>query len=184
MIMIFLIWKKMNYRGINAFCSEDVLDNFHMDLLHDIQNTETKRGNNMTLEEAIQHCYESIERMKSDGTCTECISEHEQLAKWLEELNEHHMAQVGKEICYLRKCDNGFTLRTAPITSIRIGKTGSKAYTNQFQPLDIDEVLSNTRILHSSPRMILVQEPFFDAYGLKEKAQRWVDNRGWEYQEV
>lgn len=43
----------------------------------------------MTLEDAIQHCYESIDRMKCDGTCLECIAEHEQLVKWLEELNEY-----------------------------------------------------------------------------------------------
>lgn len=54
----------------------------------------------MTLEDAIQHCHESIKRMKGDRTCSECIAEHEQLAKWLEELNEYHMVQVGKEICY------------------------------------------------------------------------------------
>jgi len=40
----------------------------------------------MTINDAIQHCKESIERMKQDGTCKECISEHEQLVRWLEEL--------------------------------------------------------------------------------------------------
>lgn len=29
----------------------------------------------MTLEGAIQHCHESIKRMKGDGTCSECIAE-------------------------------------------------------------------------------------------------------------
>ncbi len=138
----------------------------------------------MTLENAILHCYESIDRMKHNGTCSDCISEHEQLAKWLEELNEYHMIQVGKEICYIRKCEDGFALRTAPITSIRIGKTGAKAYTDQFQPLDINEIILNTNILRTTSSMILVQEPFFDAYGLKEKAQKWVENRGWEHQEI
>ena len=127
----------------------------------------------MTLEDAIQHCYESIDRMKGDGTCLECIAEHEQLVKWLEELNEHHMIQVGKEIV------------TAAITSVRIGKNGITATTNKFKgTLDVNEIISNTKILYKTPRMILVQEFFFDAYGLKEKAQRWIENRGWEYQEA
>lgn len=65
----------------------------------------------MTLEGAIQHCHESIKRMKGDGTCSECIAEHEQLAKWLEELNEYHMVQVGKEICYLTKVSDGFKIK-------------------------------------------------------------------------
>ena len=139
----------------------------------------------MTLEDAIQHCYESIERMKGDGTCSECIAEHEQLVKWLEELNEHHMVQVGKEICYLRKINDGFELATAAITSVRIGKNGVTATTNKFKgTLDVSEIVSNTRILHKTPHMILVQEFFFDAYDLKEKAQRWIENRGWEYQEA
>lgn len=139
----------------------------------------------MTLEDAIQHCHESIERMKGDGTCSECIAEHEQLAKWLEELNEHHMVQVGKEICYLRKICDGFELVTVTITSIRIGKNGITATTSGFKgSLDINDIISNTKILHNTPHMILVQDFFFDAYGLKEKAQRWIENRGWEHQEI
>lgn len=136
----------------------------------------------MTLEGAIQHCHESIKRMKGDGTCSECIAEHEQLAKWLEELNEYHMVQVGKEICYLTKVSDGFELVTATITSIRIGKKGITATTNVFKnSLDIKDIISNTRFLHNSPHMILIQDFFFDAYGLKEKAQRWIANRGWEH---
>lgn len=139
----------------------------------------------MTLEDAIQHCYESIDHMKCNGTCLECIAEHEQLVKWLEELNEYHMIQVGKEICYLRKTNNGFELVTAAITSVRIRKNGITATTNKFKgTLDVNEIISNTRILYKTPRMILVQEFFFDAYDLKEKAQRWIENRGWEYQEA
>lgn len=139
----------------------------------------------MTLEGAIQHCHESIKRMKGDGTCSECIAEHEQLAKWLEELNEYHMVQVGKEICYLTKVSDGFELVTATITSIRIGKKGITATTNVFKnSLDIKDIISNTRFLHNSPHMILIQDFFFNAYGLKEKAQRWIANRGWEHQEI
>ena len=53
----------------------------------------------MTLDEAIQHCKEEAEKMRKDSVkrlqvglmhaandCEECAAEHEQLAKWLEEL--------------------------------------------------------------------------------------------------
>lgn len=53
----------------------------------------------MTIEEAIQHCRETarglrnreetLAAMSQDGTdCAECAAEHEQLAEWLEELQE------------------------------------------------------------------------------------------------
>ena len=53
----------------------------------------------MTIEEAIQHCRETarglrnrgetLAAMGQDGTdCAECAAEHEQLAAWLEELQE------------------------------------------------------------------------------------------------
>lgn len=140
--------------------------------------------NSMTLEDAIKHCYESIDRMKGDGTCEECIAEHQRLAKWLDELNEHHMIQVGKEICYLQKINDGFELRTTTITSIYIGKKGIRASTNNFTgSLDVNDIISNTRMLYKTPHMILVQELFFNAYDLKERAQRWIENHGWEHQE-
>ncbi len=40
----------------------------------------------MTLEEAINHCYEVLDRV---DMCDECKEEHKQLAKWLEELKEN-----------------------------------------------------------------------------------------------
>lgn len=47
----------------------------------------------MTLEEAIQHCREVAEERHAEAHysedhvgCDECAAEHEQLAKWLEEL--------------------------------------------------------------------------------------------------
>ena len=122
--------------------------------------------NSMTLEDAIKHCYESIDRMKGDGTCEECIAEHQRLAKWLEEIND------------------GFELRTTTITSIYIGKKGIRASTNNFTgSLDVNDIISNTRMLYKTPHMILVQELFFNAYDLKERAQRWIENHGWEHQE-
>lgn len=41
----------------------------------------------MTLDEAIQHAKEIAQNEKCDKSCNfECTKEHEQLAKWLEEL--------------------------------------------------------------------------------------------------
>lgn len=43
----------------------------------------------MTLDEAIKHCYDVYNRMKSqDLEDCGCAEEHKQLAKWLEELKE------------------------------------------------------------------------------------------------
>lgn len=42
----------------------------------------------MTLDEAIQHCYEVVERLRKSNPCDTCAAEHEQLAHWLEELKK------------------------------------------------------------------------------------------------
>lgn len=53
----------------------------------------------MTIDEAIQHCKEVAKKERSKllkagdmYICTECAEEHEQLAKWLEELKEYRIA--------------------------------------------------------------------------------------------
>lgn len=43
-----------------------------------------QEGENMTLEEAIEHCEEIAEKM-----CDECGMEHRQLAEWLKELQAY-----------------------------------------------------------------------------------------------
>ncbi|MGN0592859.1 MAG: hypothetical protein ACI4JQ_06410 [Ruminococcus sp.] len=47
----------------------------------------------MTIEEAIQHCYDVANKV-----CDECAEEHLQLAKWLEELKRHRQFRVNKDI--------------------------------------------------------------------------------------
>ena len=42
----------------------------------------------MTLDDAIQHCYEEAEKLRRDHPCDSCATEHEQLAHWLEELKK------------------------------------------------------------------------------------------------
>ena len=62
----------------------------------------------LTLNEAIEHCYE-----KTD--CSECGQQHEQLAKWLEELKEYKdleeqglllrlHCKIGRKVFYVQKC--------------------------------------------------------------------------------
>lgn len=53
----------------------------------------------MTLDEAIKHCRDKAEELKDEAesydeakdgrVCLECAKEHEQLAEWLEELQEY-----------------------------------------------------------------------------------------------
>mgnify|MGYP006873063399 CR=1 FL=1 len=42
----------------------------------------------MKLDEAIQHCLESAERMEGPYGNTKCAADHRQLAEWLKELKE------------------------------------------------------------------------------------------------
>lgn len=42
----------------------------------------------ITLDDAIQHCYEVAEKLRKDDPCDFCAAEHEQLAHWLEELKK------------------------------------------------------------------------------------------------
>ena len=41
-----------------------------------------------TLDEAIQHCYKVVERLRKSNPCDTCAAKHEQLAHWLEELKK------------------------------------------------------------------------------------------------
>jgi len=98
-------------------------------------------------------------------------------------------AKVGDTICFLQKYtpQGGtgwiFRLVEAPITSIHIGKNGIKAYSKRFRPIDVGELELNTEWLRKTEDLILVCEPFIDCDGLKERAERWVKGRGWEYQD-
>ena len=49
----------------------------------------------MTLDEAIQHCYDVVNTNK---VCGECAKEHLQLAKWLEELKRYRKSSNTKKI--------------------------------------------------------------------------------------
>ena len=97
-------------------------------------------------------------------------------------------AKVGDNICFIQKyapqggAEWSFRLVEAPIASIHIGKNGTKAYSKRFRPIDIEELELNTRLLREANGLILVGEPFIDRYGLKERAKRWVEERGWERQ--
>ena len=73
-----------------------------------------------------------------------------------------------------------FRLVEATVTSVRIGKTATKAYSKRFRPLDVEELESNTKMF--APGIILVQEPFLDVGNLREQAERWIENCGWEHQ--
>ena len=42
----------------------------------------------MTIDEAIRHCEEVVERYETKEGCQECAADHRQLAEWLTELKE------------------------------------------------------------------------------------------------
>ncbi len=72
----------------------------------------------MTIEEAIQHCREQAEKQRQESVkrlqiglmhaandCEECAAEHEQLAEWLEELQEKR-SKVGGLIERIRDLES------------------------------------------------------------------------------
>ena len=54
--------------------------------------TSTKRGDYMTIDEAITHCIEVAEQ-NEDQSCKKCANEHRQLAEWLRELKAYREAE-------------------------------------------------------------------------------------------
>lgn len=56
----------------------------------------SRQENNMDIDEAIQHCKEKA----IENSCSQCAKDHEQLAKWLEELKDYR--DIGSAI-YFRK---------------------------------------------------------------------------------
>lgn len=100
--------------------------------------------------------------------------------------NSEMNPKVGDNICYIQHYLNpeSFKLITTPITGIRIGKKATKCYSKRLNAIDIDEITSNTDWLLRSKSLILVQEPFLDVGDLKERAERWCENKGWLQNEV
>lgn len=59
----------------------------------------------MTLDEAIQHCYQRAEENRIE--CEECAKEHEQLAGWLEELKQYREgSKMECEFCKFEMLDD------------------------------------------------------------------------------
>ena len=43
----------------------------------------------MTLDDAIEHCAEAAARLRHENPCRTCAAEHEQLGLWLKELKAY-----------------------------------------------------------------------------------------------
>lgn len=70
--------------------------------------TSTKRGDYMTIDEAITHCIEVAEQ-NEDQSCKKCANEHRQLAEWLRELEAYRKAEneIEQELVNWNDIDNG-----------------------------------------------------------------------------
>lgn len=114
----------------------------------------------MTLEEAIKHCEEVAELneectriYKDQGdtmasySCSECASEHRQLADWLRELKwyreDTRFADLYERICIKRDDDRDYFARTKDQTYI-------------------------TRIAEKEMFIHMMQDMMFDRYGVEE----------------
>ena len=60
----------------------------------------------------------------------------------------------------------------AKIKSVRIGKRGTKVYSDKFRPLDAEDIKFNTEWFKDSPSLILVQEPFSQTRSLPSGVER------------
>ena len=101
----------------------------------------------MTLDEAIQHCKEVANEEKSkllkvgeEYVCSKCADEHEQLAKWLEELKEYkdlkENGQLVKLPCKIGDFMYDIDLNYNVVIPIRIdGVVMHKQY-NYFKPTE------------------------------------------------
>jgi len=47
----------------------------------------------MTLDDAIQHCEEVANRLRTEDPCSQCAAEHTQLMGWLKELKELNLSE-------------------------------------------------------------------------------------------
>ena len=84
-------------------------------------------------------------------------------------------------MCYIQHYldPESFKVITVPIAEIRIRKNSTKCYSKRFNPIDAEDIASNTDWLLHSKSLILVQEPFLDIENLKERAEKWCSNKGW-----
>ena len=69
----------------------------------------------------------------------------------------------------------------AKIKSVRIGKKGTKVYTDKFCALDAEDIEFNTEWMNeTAPRLILVQETFITSTELAERCRQnvayWNEN--------
>ena len=62
------------------------------------------------------------------------------------------------------------------IKSIRIGKRGTKVYTDKFHTLDAEEIESNTQWLKDAPSLVLIQEPFITNPEFAGRCKRNVEH--------
>lgn len=73
---------------------------------------ENREGSTMfTLDEAIQHCYEIVERLRKSNPCDTCAADHEQLAHWLEEFKKLRVECDGLRSNWYKCAEKVKTLR-------------------------------------------------------------------------
>lgn len=87
-------------------------------------------------------------------------------------------------IGYIRKIlkdgKEQFEYIESKITAVRIGKKGTKAYSDKFSPLDVEEVEFNTKWLKETETIIIITEPFITSPDLAERCKRFVTRKNEE----
>jgi hypothetical protein len=85
------------------------------------------------------------------------------------------------KIGYIRRQENAdgtteFKFIEAEIKSVRIGKKGTKVYSDRFYVLDAEELESNTEMMPESSKIVLVGEPFITNAKMSERLKAVVDH--------
>lgn len=63
----------------------------------------------MTLDEAINHCYEKANELEKRG-CSQCSLDHRQLAEWLSELKSWRVSMENVKKAIAERGQTGYTI--------------------------------------------------------------------------
>ena len=68
-----------------------------------------------------------------------------------------------------------FKYREGMVTAVRLGKAGTRVYSKEFMPQDLEDIGDNTDIVASKDGLILVNEVFETNDDLAERCQKWCE---------
>ena len=88
--------------------------------------------------------------------------------------------KVGNYIGGIYKRNNSdgseyWKLIDSKITKIVQNLKGTKIYSKNFHPLDLEDVKLNTELMEKADRYILIKEVFYLTDEIRNKCERWIE---------